>query len=681
MLLFGDMADVFLSYSREDQAIARRFADALQRAGISVWWDQSLRSGEAFDRVTEKALAEAAAVVVLWSKTSVESRWVRAEATQADQAGKLMPVTIEPSKRPIMFELTHTAELSGWQGEMEDPRWVSFVGDVRSRIEGQEAATKIPVATHATGAAAPTRRGAAIALAVLTMALLAGTWFLLHERRADGQAEAEANTGVPVADKTLAVLPFVNLSSDKEQEYFADGLTEELLNSMARVRGLQVTGRTSSFYFKGKNEDLKVIGQKLGVENLLEGSVRKEGDQLRIKAQLIKAKDGFNLWSQTYDRPMKEIFKVQEEIARAVADALQITLGVGDLGQAKGLTRDVEAYQAYIEARALSNTASPEGHRRAMERTELAVQRDPSFLLAWLQLARAYRGNWLVAPPGEDIQWREKYEATIEEAKRVSRDPGFAKALDTLTLLPSGQWIELERNRKFIDAFYADFGVASLVPNPTPVDLHWVGVDKAKMGIQALEKARALDPLILQVPVNLAEAYANSGRMADAIAEQERGLAIDPHPVLMISSLFTARAMDDKAMLERNWSRVAVNEKDHQSLTYRMYLLRNRPPKALAELRRARAQGDVGAVHGDQAALWAGFFGDYEFALELLQSQRDPSRRFAITLSLWRPMMAGVRSLPGFKDLVRDLGLVDYWRELGWGEHCAPVGENDFQCH
>ena len=128
------MPDVFLSYSRDDQAIARRFATALERAGFSVWWDQTLIAGEAFDEATERALEEASAVVVLWSKKSVASRWVRAEATQANERGKLVPVMIEPCKRPIMFELTHTADLSHWKGDDNDPAWQLYLAGLKRTV-------------------------------------------------------------------------------------------------------------------------------------------------------------------------------------------------------------------------------------------------------------------------------------------------------------------------------------------------------------------------------------------------------------------------------------------------------------------------------------------------------------------------------------------------------------------
>jgi hypothetical protein len=233
------MPNIFLSYCREDQPIARLFAEGLEREGFSVWWDQELSAGDSFDKATEKALKEARAVVVLWSKRSVESRWVRSEATQADRFGTLVPATIEECDRPIMFELTHTADLVNWSGDPADPRWRSFVAGLRKTIGTTAIPASASATTQTTPVVAPaapparwTRRSGAVwaALAVSVLAIAAGVAWYLH----DGQPGPAASA----VDRSIAVLPFENFSADAEQDHFADGLTEEILNSLAKIPDL-----------------------------------------------------------------------------------------------------------------------------------------------------------------------------------------------------------------------------------------------------------------------------------------------------------------------------------------------------------------------------------------------------------------------------------------------------------
>ncbi len=224
------MHDIFLSYSRDDQATARRFMEGLQREGFSVWWDQALNPGEAFDQITERALESARAVVVLWSKKSVDSRWVRAEATQAHAGQRLVPVMIEPCKRPILFELTQTADLSDWKGDQDDPAWQSFIAGLRRFLGGAVTPAQLAVDGLAATQSKPAA-GRVIAIAAAALLLLGGVGYGLFAKYG-GQLRPSAAAS-PVA---LAVMPFVNLSSDPEQEYFSDGLTEEILNQLAQVK-------------------------------------------------------------------------------------------------------------------------------------------------------------------------------------------------------------------------------------------------------------------------------------------------------------------------------------------------------------------------------------------------------------------------------------------------------------
>jgi TolB-like protein len=185
--------------------------------------------------------------------------------------------------------------------------------------------------------------------------------------------------GAPL--QSVAVLPFADMSPDKDHEYFADGVAEEVLNQLSRIQDLFVVGRTSSFSFKGRNEDLRVIGDKLGVSHLLEGSVRKDGNQVRVSAQLVKAADGYHLWSQTYDRTLEDIFTVQDDISNAVAETLQVSLGLGEFSR-PGWTRNVAAYEEYLRGFSYRLQGTPQSLAMAAEHFQRAIDIDPAFIVA-----------------------------------------------------------------------------------------------------------------------------------------------------------------------------------------------------------------------------------------------------------------------------------------------------------
>ena len=203
-------------------------------------------------------------------------------------------------------------------------------------------------------------------------------------------AATETPAAAETGEQSIAVLPFVDMSPDGDQAYFADGIAEEILNVLVKTHSLKVAGRTSSFQFSGRNEDLRLIGKELGVEHILEGSIRKDQNRVRITAQLVKADDGFHLWSETYDRELTDIFAIQDEIARAITDALAIELDLGRTGPrlAAEQTRNMEAYDHYLEARAL--IAQRQDFKRAIELLDGALEHDPDFAQAWAANAQAH---------------------------------------------------------------------------------------------------------------------------------------------------------------------------------------------------------------------------------------------------------------------------------------------------
>jgi TolB-like protein len=393
------LSDIFLSYSREDLAIARLFAEGMERDGFSVWWDAALIPGEIFDQVIEKALNEASAVVVLWSRKSVASRWVRAEATQANENGTLIPVMIEPCKRPIIFELTHTADLSHWTGEPNDPTWQSFVAGLRHYVH-----KGVPPATPASIAGRSRNRrtisAKSLGIVVATVVVVGGSVWGLNRMAARYSATAAvastaASAPISVAPvqsrNSIAVMSFANLTGDASKDYLGDGMAEEVINTLTKVPGLQVPARTSSFAYKGRNIDIRQIARDLSVGAVLEGSVRSAGDRLRVTAQLIDARSGLHLWSQTYDRKFTDLFQLQDELAIAIVQALQVNLNGAPTSSVKQAppTQDVEAYDLYLQGFSAMLRGTEASLQLALDLYGKAIARDPKFARAFAARSRA----------------------------------------------------------------------------------------------------------------------------------------------------------------------------------------------------------------------------------------------------------------------------------------------------
>ncbi len=364
------------------------------------------------------------------------------------------------------------------------------------------------------------RRRVLLGIALSGALLLAiALWLVRH-----AQSPSPSDTSSPVVADTnsIAVLPFVNMSSDKEQEYFSDGLTEELLNVLAQVPDLKVAGRTSSFMFKNKNEDVRSIGAKLHVANILEGSVRKAGGKIRITAQLVKVSDGFHRWSQTYDRSLDDVFSIQDEIAKAVARELRVTL------LAKGSRMDKSAADAYdlvLQARfVLQNRTSP-NVRQAREMIERALSISPDFALAWAELGLVHlRESTLAVTLEEDQRAIEEAKAALTRALEI--DPEMPIALSRMSNVQQSLW-EFEASEKTIErALKASPNSIIVLGNAAVI---YFSLGRLPETIRLLEQALAADPLSLTVYNNLAAAYVAAGRLSDAETVARKLLSMEPN--------------------------------------------------------------------------------------------------------------------------------------------------------
>jgi TolB-like protein len=514
---------------------------------------------------------------------------------------------------------------------------------------------------------------------VIIAGLIIALGYFAWDRFGTASKQKAADHG-PAGAVTLAVLPFEDLSPNKNQGYFADGMTEELLNTLSRVDGLQVTARTSSFSFRGKDQDVRAIGKALGVETVLEGSVRKAGQDVRVTAELVNATSGYQLWSNTYDRTLKDIFAIQDEISKSVATALSIKLGVGALGRVPGMTRNVDAYVEYLRARSVQpDTASPQGIQAAIAQYEHAIAIDPDFALAWLRLSDLYNyaagGNLSVTIEHA----ADKSKRDFERARALIPDSPEVLYTAAQQAVANGRWIEAD------ELYGRALAAAGHDPDRPRIETgysNFLGkVGRVKEGMAYLDQARAADPLDIDIATQFVWAFTASGDIPSALAEADRAMTLDGDQlVLRIIAVAAACTTGDRSEIEKRLKlRLAIKPGNPfiDVVDSTMGKLLDDPKMALAELRRIALdpRGQVPVLQGDIIPFWAGCLGDPEFALK-------EARGWPLSIGeRWFPDFREARRLPGFKELLRDVGLVEYWRKTGhWGDYCHPVGDDDLEC-
>ena len=347
------MADVFVSYARHDKARVAPLVAAIEASGWSVWWDPEICPGQEFDRQIVAELKIASAVLVVWTPSSVESRWVRGEAREGAERGVLVPVRFERAEMPIDVRTFHTTDLDDWGGDPQSPQAqevLRALGAIVARKNAARAATTISSLARSASALGPAR-------------------------------------------VAICVLPFANMSGDPEQEYFSDGITEDIITDLSKVSALAVTSRNSAFVFKGKHVDVLKVARELKVDRVLEGSVRKAGGRVRVTAQLVDGSSNDHLWAERYDRDLNDIFALQDEISQAIVTALRLRLLPEEKHaiEQRG-TNNVEAYNLYLMGRQLY-VSGPEGNaRRAAAIVRLctrATEIDPGYARAWALMAHS----------------------------------------------------------------------------------------------------------------------------------------------------------------------------------------------------------------------------------------------------------------------------------------------------
>jgi len=494
---------------------------------------------------------------------------------------------------------------------------------------------------------------------------------------AESTAETDSTATEQVASGpvTIAVLPFINMSSDPEQEYFSDGITEEILNRLAKIRELQVAARTSVFSFKGQNLDIREIGEMLGVGTILEGSVRRDGEQVRITAQLIRTSDGFHLWSETYDRKLENIFAIQDDIASQIATALEISLGInaiGDSGSSKLVNPQV--YDLYLRARALHRNRG-EGLLEAVKLFRQALDIDPNYAPAWAGLAHSYNvitfyiSQQQLASIGDPI---ELSLAATQQALRL--EPELATALHAMAnnLLDQNEWAEAQGF--YERALQLDPDSTDIMEDYSNMLLYTMQLDAALKVADRMVDLDPFVPIFLQVAADMYDT-AGDYEKRDKYIKTLMSIA----PDLRFSISWTLQLYFENRQFEEMHRYVDEVDLKDWSTAEGMH-------KAIDWLRDPQQTPDDDIL---KVLLWHPAFAMManrpDVFFDLLLNSDDPTR-YTYTTEIYNPGLSAdetriARELPQTRAFLKAVRLPEYWRKAGWPDICSPIGEDDFECH
>jgi adenylate cyclase len=465
------------------------------------------------------------------------------------------------------------------------------------------------------------------------------------------------------SDKSIAVLPFVNMSADPENEYFSDGISEEILNSLTHVEGIQVTARTSAFSFKGKNEDVREIGNKLGVANILEGTVRRAGKKMRINVQLINTADGYHVWSEAYDSELEDIFQVQDEIATKIVTKLKENFAITDKKESivKTPTENIEAYNLYLKGRYYWNKSNPEDILRAIKTFEEAIKLDPNFALPYCALSYCYSfmGSSGLMPPSEAYP-----KAKDHTLKAIELDPNHAESYLSLATIKFYHNWDFEGAEASLNKAQ-DLGLNSSLFN----QVHgWFLIAKGdfEKAIEKIQQALALDPLSLPLISTLGDAYSFAGRFDEGLEQYNKLIEMEPNFRRGFEGrgmIYLAMGENDKAVKDfEQYHKLVGNPLKGLSSLGHAYAAAGRTDKALEVVQKLklREQNEPGVLlHMDYAFLYSGMK-QFDLAFEYLNKtyeQRMGIACLGMIFCIRYPMLKELKTDPRFKELIQKMGL------------------------
>jgi TolB-like protein/Flp pilus assembly protein TadD len=649
--------DVFISYASRDAAVANDVAVTLEGQGLKCWIaPRDVTPGAHYASEIVHAIDSAKAIVLILSQDAGTSPHVLREIERA--TSKRHPViTLRVDLAPLPAEFEYFLNTSQWlDASGGDARRMTpkLVAAVKSVIKAPAATPPTALISNPPARSALSRRPnraaiVVVSLIALALAGVAVNWLRPSSRRATPtSAPVSAPAAPTIPEKSVAVLPFVDMSEKKNHEYFSDGLSEELIDRLAHTPDLKVIARTSSFQFKGKSEDMRTIGQKLGVANLLEGSVRTSGKTLRVTAQLIKVSDGSHLWSETYDRDVGDIFKVQDDIAAAVVSSLRATL-TKFTPSTDDKPPNIDAYNAILRGRYFRRMNTKEDSERAVALFKEAIRLDPNNAVAWVDLGEAYNDRLGTA-------WMVPASAYTEARKAVDHalaiNPNLA---DAHYLLGSLEWnydydfavslAELHRAREL---------------DPGEPRLNTLGFfalinGKNEEALQIFRHHVEIDPLNTDALSILAGVYFATNRLSDSERAWRDLLTLHPNyagAYCSLGDVLLAESKPDEALA------VMSKETDDASrvncLPHALWILNRREEADSLMTEASNRYADSGAYYLAQSYAMRN---DKALAFKWLERAHDNREAPVSVMTPWDPLLRSLHGDPRFKAFLRKMNL------------------------
>jgi TolB-like protein len=663
-------AKVFVSYASRDVAVADAVVAALERHGVACWIaPRDVKGGALYADAIVRSISDAKALVLVLSENSIASAHVSKEVERA--SSKRRPViALRIDDAPLSPALEYFLGESHWidarAGGMDAAvaKLIAAIREPERTMPGTipAVAAGTPAGTGSAAHPKPRRRrvllaaGFAVVAVALTALLADKLWLSKHAKTESGAAPvasgpaAATPAGSAISEKSIAVLPFTDMSEKHDQEYFSDGLAEELLDQLAKTPGLHVIARTSSFYFKGKQTTIAEIAKTLGVSHVLEGSVRKAGRKVRVTAQLIRADNGYDIWSQTFDRDLKDIFQMQDEIAGAVVQALKATLNSGVVSSDR--TSNVDAYSLLLQSRSLIARQTEVDLRQAARALQRAVSLDPNYVSAWAELVQAYVNlmEYIDANPAQDAEL-----ARTAAQKALALDPTNAAAHFALALVKAAYDHDWKEAIAETDAARRSDPAAA-----TPVEL--VAIMGCKSGpcydqvIRDTSSAIARDPLNAGAYSDRSNARFFGGQLAEAESDARRALELSPSQATgyyLLTLILIARHEFTDLLSVAGAEVTPIYRRASLAMAYQAL---GRRAEANAALRDLLAQDSDDAPY--QIAQVYAMRGDNAAALDWLERDDRLHQTGILTIRV-DPLFDSLRNEPRYLALMHKLGVAD----------------------